>query len=246
MAMIRKKLLFAFLLLGIVFGLESCLDGDNVSSFRSAAVIVDNHTTGGVVMSIPYYGLVSVPSLQNKLSDGDCIYASYTINFDKQPTSDRVTVTDVEYLLLPKRGVRMDSGDMINEYNDSILGVQLSSSLSFYGNLFVQAVQQGRSGQEYELELICNPDSIDANGVNTVFLKSKAIKSGSGDNLVDIGTMEAFDLNPLISAYGKDTIVSDQRCKVLSLNFKYQISDEEGVPVYHLFNNGAIEVMVAR
>ena len=241
--MIRKKLLFVPLLFGFVLGMVSCLDGENKSTYRSAAVIVDNHTTGGVTMSVPYYGTIFAPELKD-VNDGDCIYASYAINFDKQPSPERYTATDIQYQVLPKREVRIETGSMINEYNDSILGIQLSTNLAFYGNLFVQTLQKGPNGQQYELELICNPDSIDANGINTVFLKSKASKGVNG-NLIDIETMEAFNLNPLISAYGKDTLISEQRYRILSLNFKYQIGDDDGEPLYRLFNDRAIEVAIA-
>ena len=243
-AMIRKKLLFMSLLLGTVLSLASCLEeGENKSTYRSPAVISDNHIVGGVVMATPY-GVVAAPSLQ-ELNEGDCISALYTINYDKQPSDSYLTATDIQYQLIPKRTVVEKRGDMIdNEYNDSIAYIQLSMSPYFDGILFIQTIQKGAYGQQYKYELICNTDSIDKNQVNTVYLKSAKSNGDISGSLIDISMMEAFDLTPLISKYGRDTVIQEQDFRRLSLNLKYQIGENNGVPVYRHFENTTIEVSV--
>ena len=235
--MIRTRILVVALVLGMA--LVSCLDGENKSTYRSGAVVVFSPEIGGLGMYTPFQGAMSIPELQGQdLEDGDCIYTTYTINYDKQPTGTYYTATDVRYQKLPKREVITVSGDMVDEYNDTIVTIFPSSSPYFMGNLFVQAVQKGSIGQQYKLKLICNTDSIDEKGVNTVFLKSTKSNESTQSNSVEINTMEAFDLNPLISAYGKDTTINEQKYRVLPLNIKYENKEGE----YRQY--GTVEVAV--
>jgi len=242
--MIRKKLLFTSLLSGIVLGMVSCLaEGENKSSYRSPAVISDNYIVGGTVMATSY-GVLAAPSLQ-ELNEGDCISALYTINYDKQPSDNYLTATDIQYQKVPRSTVVEKGGDMIDEYNDSIKNIQLNMSPYFDGVLFIQAVQRGVVNQQYKLALICNPDSIDEKGVNTVYLKSTKTSENTGENLVDVTLLEAFDLSPLISKYGRDTVIQEQGFRVLPLNLKYQIGETvDREPIYRQFENTAIEISV--
>ena len=242
---IKKKLLFFSLLLGVLGIMVSCVaEGESKSTYRSPAVMSYNSMVDGLVMATPY-GVVAAPSLQD-LNDGDCISAFYTINYDSQPSNEYYTATDIQYQLLPKRIAIEKSGDMIDEYNDSIMNVQLSMSPYFDGIVFIQTIQKGANGQQYKFELICNPDSIDKNGINTVFLKSAKSNENTGGNTTEITTLEAFDLNPLIWTLGKDTVIQDQKFKILPLNLMYQVGERDSAPIYRQFENKAIEIIVFR
>jgi hypothetical protein len=190
----------------------------------------------------------AAPQLQN-LKENDCISVNFTIDFDNQPSNQYYTVTVSDYDLITKDTVRVKPGDLTDEYTDSIRSFQLISNPFYNGHLFIQTEQVGTSNYVYDLELICNPDSIDENGIHTAFLKSKLISGTPNQNLSSyVYPMEAFDVNSLIDSYGEDTTVVNsgysQKYRYLPLNFKYQSGTKESEPVYTSFGSNPVKIFV--
>jgi hypothetical protein len=245
--MIRKYLLFVVLPLGMVTGLMSCLESGNRTSMSDLAVMVYNQEMQALAMHASSF-VCAAPQLQN-LKENDCILAKFTIDFDNQPSNQYYTVTISDYNLITKDTVRVKPGDLTDEYTDSLRIFQLFLSPLYNGHLFIQTEQVGTSNYVYDLELICNPDSIDENGIHTAFLKSKLINGTPNQNLSSyVYPMEAFDVNRLIDSYGKDTTIVNfgysQDYKYLSLNFKYQSGIKENEPVYTSYGKNPVIIKV--
>ncbi|MDR0507668.1 MAG: hypothetical protein LBH32_12765 [Dysgonamonadaceae bacterium] len=245
--MIRKKLLFFMSLTAMTAIFTGCLNsGGNRASYSYYAVMVYNPEIMDLTMNAPEPLLV--PELQGKVKEGDCMRASYTIDFDNQPTGSLYyTATNVSIYPLNKRTLRIEGGDMIDDHNDSINNIrQIFGEIYFDGKIFVIADQQGNANQLYKLEAICNPDSVDENGIHTVYLKSKKDNETSGDSKTSVSTEEAIDMNPMLAAYGKDSIYSLNKeviFRYVNFNLKYQSGTVDGAPVYRSYGNSPITVL---
>jgi hypothetical protein len=248
--MIKKNLYCFILLSGMTFGLMSCLEkGGNRTTAIDFAIMVENPDMNALAMHTSY-DIYAAPELQN-LEANSCILADFTIDYDNQPSNQPYyTASNIKYQLLPKyTAIEQEGGDMVDEYSDSIQNIQtLAASPLYNGHIFVMTVQAGTSNYVYDYELIFHPDSVDAQGINTIFLKSKLIKGNAGNNLPTSIFTQAFDLSHLIDSYGKDTIFKtanyDIEYKYLPFNLKYQKSIKENLPVYVQYGNSPVIITV--
>jgi hypothetical protein len=241
----KKKLLFFLMLSGLIIAGVGCLrEGENRSSWISFAVIDYNAEMGGCVMNLPD-GVVAAPELDLKLKKNDCITAKFTVDYSNQPSPNYLTAIEIKYELLNNRDIDNQSIiDAFKDHNDSIFSMDLGTNPNYNGNLFVQINRYESNNRLYDYRLIFDPDSVGANGVNTVFLKSKKLDKVLGD--ASFYDLETFNLQPLFATYGKDTIIKEQNIeqnfRYLSLVFKYQSGLEKGVPVYSRYNTEPVFV----
>jgi hypothetical protein len=242
--MIKKNLLFILLLAGVIISTESCIENGGNKSFYNTLAVISEKSTAGVFMNtqeFPYYGPIAAPSLNN-LNVGDCIYGSYLLDFDHQPTNEYLTATETNFQVVKKDAFFVSRGEMIDAYNDSIFSARIATAEYFNGNLFIETVPKGSVKEQYDFELVLNLDSI-SNGIHTAFLKSKKIDGSTHNSGL---RFVAFDVNYAITAFGRDTVVNSQHFGILSLNLKYQIGENEGVPVYTQLDNKPVEIVVYR
>jgi hypothetical protein len=187
-------------------------------------------------------GAYTAPQLQ-KLSANDCITANYTIDFDNQPSGQPYDeATEIQYQLLSRYTVVEKQADFNDDYTDSIRSIQgVVANPFYYGHLFIMTEQAGTpSDSAYDYELIYHPDSVDAEGINTLFLKIKQLKGNSADNSLRYISSQAFDVSHLVKAYGKEVT----EYKYLPFYLKYQIGMNENIPVYRQFGTDTITVAI--
>jgi hypothetical protein len=247
--MIKKNLLFCLLLSAIIVGGVSCLNKtENRSSAFSIAVIDSNANMGGCVMNLPNNVVLAAPELASKLKTGDCIQANFSIDYSNQPSTRYLTATEISYQLLNNKPAEIASGEMIDAYQDSIHSIALSISPNYNGNVFVEISRTEINNYVYDYKLILNSDSIDENGIPSVFLKSKKLPNASGSQ-TNVN-LETFNLQSLIEGtYGKDSTYKEgsieQDYRYISLNFKYQSGLKDNVPVYsNLTGNKPVDILI--
>ena len=233
---IGKKLIRGLLMIAVTFAFSSCLgESESIVSYTDYAV-VDYRTDINEWVINTTNSIFKIPNIG--LEVGDCIYVQYTINFNSPENlspKDFYTATEVKYELIRQtKTILVDpSNDLIDEYNDSISMIySLIASPFFKGRAFVGTTHP-KDGY-FRLELLCHPDSVE-NGVPTIFVKTK--KSDDPSGKASSSTLESFDLNPLLSVYGRDTTYVDYYnneydCRYVLLNLKYQSGLKGGLPVY--------------
>ncbi|MDR2058100.1 MAG: hypothetical protein LBP83_07465 [Dysgonamonadaceae bacterium] len=242
-----KKLSFFLFLHVFILSLTSCVDSEEInrSSYVSYAVIDHAEDMGGYVLNLPNVVLAAPELASSNLTKGNCIQVHFTIDYNNQPFS-YYTATGIQYKLLNNTSAKIESGDMNDEYKDSINRITLEeTSPLLLGNLFVNIERKEESSQLYSYELICNPDSIDEKGVNTVFLKAHQSDKTAG-NATNF-SIETFNLKPLFEAYGEkdSTVVApDPEQIYILLNLKYQSGIKEGIPVYKAYNNEPLKIAI--
>jgi hypothetical protein len=246
--MIKKKLLFVGSLLGVMIFLTCCLEkGGNRTTSTDLAVIDNDPAMGGLVMNTANVTLAAPELASTELKSGDCIMANFTIDYDNQPFS-YLTATELIYQLLNNSVIQLMSEDAFaDEYTDSISGINLTVSPYYKGNLFAQIERKITNSKICDFQLFCNPDSVDENGVYTVSLKLNESDKTAGE--ATNYNVESFNLNPLLSFYGQDTIFDagtsyEQRGLYVTLNFRYQSGTKEDLPVYSWYSGNPVKVFV--
>jgi hypothetical protein len=237
--MFSKKLMYGIGTIVLTLGFYGCMNSDveNKSTAESLAVITFNSEVGKLVMNTS--GGPLTPNPVNGLNEGDCIYTRFTINYDHQPEGAKYfEATEVQYQLLAKSTVTPINEAINEQYNDSVIGVDVFNSQYFKGYVFLQTSQIAPASQGYQNLLVYYPDSIEANGSPTFFLKIKKKNEVAGSTTT-VYNLEAFDLNPVLynPKYGNDTTYVDASGQKVNLryvkfNLKYQTGTAKGEPVY--------------
>jgi hypothetical protein len=172
----------------------------------------------------------------------------FTIDYDNQPSPYYSTAIEIKYQLLNNSPIKLISEDAVaDEYNDSISKIVLETNPYYNGNLFAQIERKITNSKLCDFQLVCNTDSVDEKGVYTVSLKlhESDEKTGEATNY----NMESFNLNPLLIPYGRDTVFDagtsyEQRCRYVTLNFRYQSGTKEELPVYTWYSGNPVKVFV--
>jgi hypothetical protein len=242
--MIRKEFLYGLgMMVGFAFGLTGCIENGGNRETHDSYAVVDNIPAMGGLSIHTNYGTFAIPSVTG-VEAGDCIFTHYLLDYDNQPAKTYYTATEVSYKIINQSPAVLlpSSSDLSDEYNDSISSLSyISLNPLFQGKTFIQAVHPV-SGT-YRLKMLCHPDSI-VNGVPTVFIKTgKLTNTGA---YASQGIEEAFDLNPLLSVYGRDTVYTNDyyysaEYRYLVLNVKYQAGLKDGKPVYESVSDKPIK-----
>lgn len=225
------KWIFAYSVLSLFF-LTSCLEetGNRVTRESLAVVRMDND--GKIFLSTNYiydYGWIAAPQLDNRdLKDGDCLFISFTIDFDNQPSTNYYTATKIGYAVIDQADIEDKSTSEIieDEYTDSIIGM----GYTYLDNkLFIQTVQYAAQKQEYKYELVCNTDSIDEeNNIYNLYLRASKNNTASG-TLQNQVYSYAFDMVDFYNQHGSDGKIS--------FNVKFKSGeDAEQNDIYSLVN----------
>ena len=229
-----KKLFGLIVLCASLFGFVSCLDdnSDSVWTFYNEPVIVQY--VGEKAMLQTSYGRFSVPYLSDTIKSGDYLWADFIVNFDNQPNTSDTIATNLKYVKIrdheDDNSVIIKSGDMTDDYNDSISTAVLYKNI--IGNvLFFGFEQKAPKGQTYKYEIICNTDSLiekDNKKWPVLYIKSMKTNQPSG-NPTTIISHFGFDMSEFVSNYKED---SNNK---LSLYIKYQNRTKNDTDFYKSF-----------
>ena len=173
-------------------------------------------------------GILHAPGQLKGLSLGDCLMAYFSVNFDKQPVANQTQVRDLNYIKVERSPVRIISGTMQSEFNDSIK-IAAMYSRPFDSILFF--VFEHKEGA-YEHEIICNTDSIETrvDGIDIPKLYIRTRKLVTTESSRKKSNF-AFDM----SAFVKKYVNSDT--KEVNLYLQYRTGTKQGVDVYQKFKN---------
>ena len=177
------------------------------------------------------WGIFHLSGLSDTIKHGDCLWTNFTVDTDKQPVKNRTYLHDLTYKKIGMSPVRTTSGNMYDEFNDSIkyaeLYVHHIDKIIFFG-----FEQKGESGK-YEYELICNTDSLvnfAEQNVPKLYLKSKKTGS-SGPKKQHYG----FDMTAFVNEY------IDKNSNTVRLYLYYKSgSVAQGKDIYTSFKNSPI------
>jgi len=232
----KNLLFFPFLwVMGIVF--FSCNVGSgngNVSTYQNTPAVVINSDiiTDGTAVGTPY-GYLAAPSLTD-VSAGDCIIMyQFTIDFDNQPTSNYITITNVDKEFVTQRSLQPGDTTAIDDYtlpmSDVTAIVNDPSNAYYQGKCFLGIACKDKNP---DFRLIYDEKDKDIDGRKTIYLQAKA--SSSSPSSSDVGTIYAFNMGSLSQ---KDTTIS---VSGTSVTLKYAIAylkylsdiNDDGEPVY--------------
>jgi hypothetical protein len=231
--------------LGLALSLLGCLgEAENVASYTDYALVENNPQLGWILNTTtgPVY-LSQTPNLETETF----VEAEFTINYRDKLNLDSsrgyLTASLDKYSIVPQSPVRMlDSTDNLEtEYNDSISSVNgFLSSPYFRGRVVIATTHKLESF--YRLQLLSHPDSVTA-GIPTIYLKAR--KEPSAGGTPSTVRKEAFDFNPLLDVYGKDTTYVYNNYTIYSrhirFNLKYQVGVKDGKPVYKTWQEIRLE-----
>lgn len=239
---IKKRLfLLPALFIGLAIGLFSCLDGDNYAEYDTVAVIKYSSDIGELGISTNI-GIMAAPSIADKVEEDDCVFISFRLDYDNQPSKKYFTATNVTYSPVTKNPLVTKLGDINDsEYNEAIKNLYVLHNPNYYGKLFVYSHHIGAPGQEYNLELVYNPDSVRNDNGNIFYLKAQKSNEINSEALTDIYMLNAFDIRPFMLQHGRDTLITvgDENYvyRIINVDLKYQTgSTSEEVPVYSSYS----------
>lgn len=231
-----------------LFLFTGCLkDVENKETFYPCpAVVVFNPSDPGLCMiNTSQCGVVAAPELNGKYEVDDCLYCSFSINYDHQPSRSYYTVGEVESILVKKSGMTMlNAEDEINSIDnasvDSLVNLSFINSVS---NPYVQKrlfmAMTVPSGKKYDYQLYSHPDSCDSKGIPYLYVCAE--RTDVSDQIEEKEKIDprAFDISAFISSY----VSGDGWIKFY---LKYQAGvDNEGNKIYRLMKNNPIEIQVS-
>ena len=241
--MIKKIFLFALFTVGLSIGLTGCLGDDNKITTSDYAIVGHNSAMGGITLTTYYIPEFAAPELEEKVNEGDCVFVTYTINYDDQPSKSYVTATDVKLNSVFDQSKYIFSLNPVvlddPEYNKAILNV--SVPCIFKGKFFAQISTQSFSEQTVDYSLICAPSDVDAEGNMILYIKAKISGKESGTQS-SAAEVHVFDIADLIKEYGK--VESNQQgasYRHISVLIKYCSDiDGSGICSYKTLSTQAI------
>ena len=221
---------------GIASGLTSCLDtngGGNYQSFPAAPVVVNHNPEIGGPSLLTTWGEIAAPEL-TQFSQGDCLFAQFTIDYDNQPSSLYYTATDVSY----SNPINVANADIVadsvavGDYTLPITAINISpynNPLLLNGRFFFQMKNNAVDNQSIEYKLLTSEKEVDNNGVYTMYLVAK--QDDSSGTKVDVTRNQVFLINNLLLTLGKDTTINTNvRVKYLKVDLKYYTQQSDSAP----------------
>ncbi|MDR0232654.1 MAG: hypothetical protein LBI82_11125 [Dysgonamonadaceae bacterium] len=217
----------------IIFVLSSCspLDVKNEQRFTDVVSIVISED--GVKYIKNRFSTFISQNLDT-IPEETCGFASYIVDFDNQPVQVPPYRADsILWNKIDTSTFRYMSGSILKSYNDIFLSVALDLHLNQF--IFFTVGQKVPEDYSYRYELLCNKDSVDKNGIITMYLKTKIDVPGVDTIPVNRKSLIAFNIRAFWDnqiAQGKDSII---------FNLKYSSKiDSMGNPIYSSYGSKPI------
>lgn len=241
--MTRLKLLFIPFVVGMGIGLFSCntFDGGNRQVVTSLAVVGYESKTFHTSISTPYGEFVA-QELDLKVSEGDCIYAQYTIDYDNQPSTEYTVATELQYQPIGQNPVEVwwdidpEDPDALTDYTVPLSKVEHEASPYYKGKFFIGMNFSLGTGQTPDYQLFCNPDEADEKGTRTLYLQAK-LSGAATSTPQEVSDIHAFDMNELFYRFSRDTTLNvsnngEVSFRYIRVNLKYFTGVKDGKRSY--------------
>ena len=231
-----------------LFFLASCIeDVGNSETIPIDNAVVRYYTNfpGMTFLNTAYGSLAASEIDKEGYKQGDCLFASFTVDYDNQPApSQYVLVTNIKYEKIGKSSIVMlDAGSQVISDTIDVLSVDSIKGLTFVGsipcidnNLFMGFDQLDTKTQNYEYQLVYSDSLINEIPILYVCAKKSGLSSATpyGDY-----KYQAFDIKPFLNQYAdKDNKFSFylQYKKGVDANNKnvYEFLTEEAVTLFNL------------
>lgn len=194
-----------------VFFLTSCFKGSNTDTFATTNAVVSYYDEyPGMTFLQTYHGLFAAPTLNEKgYQEGDCMFASFSIDKGHQPTKNYYTLSDLNKIDLKKADIVMLNSN-VHDINDTIAKLSVDSIKSVVyppvdvyciaNNLFL-GFGQFNTDISYEYQLVYSDLLIDK--VPVLYI---CAKESSKASTISIGgyQYQAFDLTSFLARYADD------------------------------------------
>ncbi|MCD7972331.1 MAG: hypothetical protein LUG18_06645 [Candidatus Azobacteroides sp.] len=221
-----KTLKKVVLLLFVMAGLASCLDDKEpvLSLYIEPAVVVYDGSKAKIETG---YGRFTLPTTKDPLYPGDYLLVNGTVDFGNQPIPNDTVISNFSYKKLGGDVVRFRTGNMEDNYTDSISAMDVYP-WTFGNVLFFYFEHKARKDDTFEYEIICNTDSIitvEGKSLPKLYIKSRKKNSSESGNIITIGESFVFDMTPYVSEYKKSG-------ELLNLYVHYKNKTKNGEDIY--------------
>ena len=194
-----KKIFFSFLCL-LMLGLSGCFkQSDYIATFKTEPAIFTYYlfvfpaieTRGGMVLA---------PELENEpLYSGNLLWVDFQINYDKQPYSDVVTATILNYQKIYSTDTMTGRVDEMTEDGYDAPIDYLFPEIKFIGKMmFLWFGHIAPKEQTYEYKMFYDPN--DPSEIQTLYVKAQKTNEVTDSN-IELTTCFGFDLTSFIDRY---------------------------------------------
>ena len=215
----------------ITFVLVSCnpIDIRNEQRFSDVLSIVVSEN--GVKYIENRFSTFLIEGLDT-IPEETCGFASYVVDFENQPKeTPPFEARLLSWKELGASTFRYIQGGILSDYKDTLFSASFNSNLRHFIFLTVNH-QKILKDDDYRYELLCCKDSVDKNGIMTMYLKTKLNSPGTDSVRVNINYLIAFNIRKLWDeqiAQGNDSLIR--------FNLKYSNrTDSVGNIIYSLYN----------
>jgi len=247
-----KKIGITFLcVMGMALSFVSCLDGDgeNFQRVKSPAVVNNNSNMGGLTF-LTWYGEIAVPS-NVELNLNDCLIATFTVDYDNQPTSEYLTATNVVFDEVEQVFPEIVE-EVSVEIGEDFLPIEKISTFAytpiFGGKYFFQVEYIGSQNLDIKYQLTTSKDSIDAKtGARNVYLVAEKSKS-SGSSSSTLAARElVLDMKNIVNSFGRDTLSTNKEAmRYANVNLNYCYGEKDGVPLFKSATSTPIVITILK
>lgn len=174
-----KRIIFPFLVM-VMLGLSSCMKpGENIQNFSYLPAIVDFDFSFGFILKTTPLGILASNEIQTAsgLDLGDPILAFFSVNYDKQPSTEYTIVENFEYIK-GSRGYAAKTSEGVSITGDYDLPIEMVEFFGYVNNyIFLGFVHKGITDKDcfiYEMTYGNTPE---------LFIRAKKIDTGSKNSL---------------------------------------------------------------
>lgn len=220
----------------IAFFIVSCnpIDVGNEQHFSEILSVVVNEN--GVKHLENRFSTFSTNALDT-IPEETCGIASFIVDFNSQDTLPPFEASLLSWRELGTSTFRIQ-GNILSDYKDTLYSASFDSNLRHFIFLTVSH-QKILKDDDYRYELLCSKDSIDVNGIMTMYLKTKLNSHGIDSVQVNVNYLIAFNIRKL----WEDQI--NQGNDTLKFNLKYSNRiDSVGNPVYSSYKSNPVKILI--
>jgi len=204
--------------------LTNCIQNvGNSQNFSTDNAVVCYYTDfPGITFLNTPYGAIAAPELNGKYEKGDCLFASFTIDYDNQPNNQYYTATNVSEKKIGKTDIIMlnavyqnvnDSIDKMSQ--DSIKNLTFVGSVCCINNNLFMGFDQLDANRNYDYQLVYSDSLIDEMPV--LYVCAKEANPSSATTYGDY-RYQAFDITPFLAEYADE-----------NNNFSFYLKYKKGV-----------------
>lgn len=231
MKTLLKTLLATLPAVTILF-FSSCLstDGENSQTFVEEPLIVVSSSLGTTSVKSNYGTFYA--SQFSDYTSGDCLIADFKIDFDNQPQSSGLSITEVTQAReISKKHAHLDSDSISAEYSLPIHGTAIYRYVEKH--IILKILQKANQAEKFAYEAVWVADGFIQKSYPTLYLRAKALVPTEETLAKDYPTEFAFNISEFIDACGTEYITEKNGVKQLTFHIKYKTDKEvEGKPQF--------------